>query len=436
MKMETKARPRVIAVLLAAVALPAMPAIAQEVAPPPAVPTTPAPAPVATVPVTPPPVVRTTAPTPAPVATPPAAQVTPEPEAAEAPPPEPQATRQPARPRAEARRAAPAPAVAEPVAAAPVTETPAEPAVAPVAEPIAPPLAEAPAAEPAPEAQPETGGTAWLPIAAALAVIAAAIAGLLLMRRRRRAAEDEYYEEVLYEEAPAEPAYEPAVEPAISQALAKPAPERPALRPIIDPALAAASFSPTLAPAMPVDQAAMVEEEPASEPAAPAERPWIELAMRPVRAGTSEDEAVVEFELTIENAGSVPAEDVKISTWMFSASPAQSDAERMLLEPPVDSRLAALDIEPGAGKQMEATLALPKSALAVVGSPDRRAGFRPVVVADARYPLPDGGEGRISASFEIGLQSETGELAPLHVDGAPELREDIEARLHGELERA
>ena len=119
-----------------------------------------------------------------------------------------------------------------------------------------------------------------------------------------------------------------------------------------------------------------------------------------------------------------------------SASPAQSDAERMLLEPPVDSRLAELDIEPGAGRQMEATLALPKSALAVVGSPDRRAGFRPVVVADARYPLPDGGEGRISASFEIGLQSDTGELAPLHVDGAPELREDIEARLHGELERA
>ena len=59
----------------------------------------------------------------------------------------------------------------------------------------------------------------------------------------------------------------------------------------------------------------------------------------------------------------------------------------------------------------------------------------PVVFADARYTLPDGSEGRTSASFEIGLPGD-GTLDPFPTDRASGLIESVEARLHGELERA
>jgi hypothetical protein len=57
-----------------------------------------------------------------------------------------------------------------------------------------------------------------------------------------------------------------------------------------------------------------------------------------------------------------------------------------------------------------------------------------VVVADARYRLPDGSEGRTHASFAFGLPSGDG-LAPFDADEPSGLRDDVEARLHGEPER-
>ena len=59
------------------------------------------------------------------------------------------------------------------------------------------------------------------------------------------------------------------------------------------------------------------------------------------------------------------------------------------------------------------------------------------MVAEARYRLPDGSEGRTHAAFDIGLpESEDADgLTPFPVDRASGLRENVEARLHGEPER-
>ena len=60
----------------------------------------------------------------------------------------------------------------------------------------------------------------------------------------------------------------------------------------------------------------------------------------------------------------------------------------------------------------------------------------PVVVADARYTLPDGSEGRTHAAFAVGLpEARPDDLAPFPVDRSSGLRENVEARLHGEPER-
>lgn len=423
MKHTPTAHPRAMAMLLAAVALPAFPAIAQNIEP--------LPTPVQTSPAAPPATANTATP---PAGTPPATsapivqpRVTPPPVALTTAAPEPAApveTRagRPAQRAATPRRAAesrtqviaePAPAAIT-AAALPIEEAPAPVAAAPVVEPIA-----ATPAETVP-----TNAPIWPWLAAGAALIAAI--SFLLMRRRRRA-EDElaYYAEPepVFDETvrPAESAIAPATAPVSSYASIS-----GFTRSVAEPDTPQAAISVGEAEAEDVD-AIMAEA------AAPADRPWLEFTIRPVRAGMQEDDAVVEFELTVGNTGSVPAEDVRISTWMFAAGSAQeSEMDRLLIEPPANASVSEVRIEPGAGARVEGAIALSKAELRGNGST-----VLPVVVADARYQLPGGGEGRTLASFEVGVSRIEGEgITPFAIDDPSGMHDDIAARLHGEPQRA
>jgi hypothetical protein len=166
----------------------------------------------------------------------------------------------------------------------------------------------------------------------------------------------------------------------------------------------------------------------AASSTAPDGRPWLEFLMRPVRAGTSKDATVVEFELTVGNTGTAAARDVRISTFMFAAGSAQaSEMERMLINPPADAAVTEVDIEAGDATRVEASMALPREGLS-------EESVLPVVVADARYRLPDGSEGRTLAQFEVGIPIEGG-LDPFPTERTSGLLEGVEARLRGEPER-
>jgi len=403
MKTHLTPHRRAAAWLFAAAALPLAPLAAQDPpvvnAPPPVItappPVTVAPAPPPAVRIAPPPVA---APAPAPVAT------------RAAPPPARTATRTVrtatrtiVRPRAEAapvRRPAAAPAAPAP-APAPV-------AAAPEPVPVATPAAAAPVA--APE---RTLTTLWPWLAGAALLLIAAIAVVAL--RRRRTEEEVYYDEPVYE--PAEPVVEAAPEPSFTHEA---------------PIVAAAALHQREAEPV-ADEVAIVESDAAdvealaagSEPIAG--RPWLEFLMRPLRAGTSRDDAIVQFELTVGNTGSVEAKDVRISTWMVAGGQG-TDMERSLIDPPADATVNEVDIAAGDGARVEARIALPKAGMTEP--------VLPVVVADARYTLPDGSEGRTHASFEIGRPEGEGEaLAPFPIDRSSGLSENVEARLHGEPER-
>jgi hypothetical protein len=263
---------------------------------------------------------------------------------------------------------------------------------------VAPPaVTAAPAAQPAEPAGSAIATWQWLLAAAAIAVIAIASAHLIARRRRR---EEAYYEEAVYEE----PAYEA---PAIA----------------VEPALVPAAAVAEEASVTESDRADVDALAASSEPAP--NRPWLEFLMRPVRAGTSEDETRVEFELTVGNTGSVPARDVQVSTWMVAGGEG-TDMERSLIEPPADAILSEMTIAPGDGARVDGAISLPRDGL--------HGSVLPVVVADARYRLPDGSEGRTHASFAVGLPSGDG-IAPFAADSPSGLRDDVEARLHGEPER-
>jgi hypothetical protein len=123
-------------------------------------------------------------------------------------------------------------------------------------------------------------------------------------------------------------------------------------------------------------------------------RPRLHLALRPRRAGVAADGARVEFELTVDNRGDAAAEDVRVATWMLAAG--TSEAERALIEPAERADTPPVTIEAGQSRTMEAAVALPSSEV-------RGGSILPVVVADARYRLPDGSEGHTRISYAVGV---------------------------------
>lgn len=377
MKQQSTPLARAAALLLAAAALPLTPVIAQETAPPADPPAEAAPPPDATTSIPPPeattPVQTTETVSPDPV--------TP----AEAAP----AARAPARTvtrRTTTTRTTRAPATV--IAPAPVIVTPVPETLPPVATtPLPPPVAQTPPLEVLPETPPAPVTTtvetrdsrdSLLPWLLAGLLLVGALAFFALRRRRRTDVYGDVRQEV-YEPAPV------AVAPVAAAA------------PIVTPV----------------------------DTVTPAGRPELDLAMRPVRAGVSGSDARVEFELTVGNSGPVAAEDVRISTWMLAAG--SSEAESALIVPRAHADTPAVTIGAGESRTMEASVALPTAEVA--GD-----AVLPVVVADARYRLPDGSEGRTSASFAVGVPDGE-ELAHFGIDNPSGLHEDVVAKPLGEPER-
>ena len=140
---------------------------------------------------------------------------------------------------------------------------------------------------------------------------------------------------------------------------------------------------------------------PAPEPVATREqdRPWIGLALLPVSASESGD--TIRYELHVDNAGDVAAHDVCVTSFLLNGN--SSVAEAGMIEN-VDTR----SIDVGVGDQVPITSS--------VSVPE---GVSPKILAEARYPLPGGGEGHIAARFSLNA----------HADGR------VEAELDDVLER-
>jgi hypothetical protein len=435
MKQVSPPHRRALAALVPTLALLAVPAVAQDqqtpVAPPPVVTTAPpaaapaAPAQTAPVQTAPVQTVQT-----APVEALPPPDVTPvraAPRATRAPAPARTATQ-----RTTATRMATAPVAAPPAATpapAPVAATPETPPVvtpAPVEQAATSTTAQRTATAPA-----STGFNWASPWLALIGVGLIALVGFIVMARRRRVdAYESYDEPVTYEEPVREPA--PVVpEPVIAvapiarpdaQFLRREAP-RATPAPIVVDDHEAEPVVGTGELVEPTDSD--VEALTAGNPPV-ADRPWLEMAMRPVRAGTNVDEALVEIELTVGNSGSVAADDVRISTFMFANAPAADEMERLLVERDGEG-VPSVRIKPGEGTTLEATLALPRASL--------NGSVSPVIVADARYPLPGGGEGHTAASFRISVSDDGETMTPIPTDRA-HMFDEVSAELEGVPERA
>lgn len=317
-------------------------------------------------------------------------------------------------------------------APAPAAEAPAPQPAAPVAQPAAQPapVAAVPETAPAPtqadtaastitttEATPRQNSL-WPWLLGGALIVAGIIAALLF---RRRTEYDEVYEE------PYEPAYvaEPA---AVADPVFAPRHE-PEVAPVIAPMVTAEELAEpvTIAEDAEIVKADSDDVADLTAAAPHSKRPWLEFGMRPIRAGTSSDEALVELELTVANSGDMPAKDVRISTFLLKEGEA-GEMERLLTEH--ENSVPPVTIEAGEGTRVDATLALRKDEVQANG-----ANFSPVVVADARYTMADGTEGRTSATFRVGLWNDGDGIEPIGI-GRPQMHDNVAAELEGVPEHA
>lgn len=120
-------------------------------------------------------------------------------------------------------------------------------------------------------------------------------------------------------------------------------------------------------------------------------RPWIRLTLQPTHAQRSGDRQTVDYNLIVENDGQIPAHDVRVSSFLTGAKGTSKAAGLGIGQ----AETHHIDVEPGAS-------------VPLAGKVTVRDGSKPKIVADARYLLPDGGEGHIAARFGIDMSTPSG----------------------------
>ncbi len=160
---------------------------------------------------------------------------------------------------------------------------------------------------------------------------------------------------------------------------------------------------------------------PPPSPAPPEQRPWIEFAFRPARAAATAAQATVHYELTVRNTGDAAAEAVLIRSGLFSAG-ATEDAELFAFcrgEIEGEYVIEPLDIPRGAEVVLHAVASLPRDAVRAL-TVEGRALFIPMVAFSAHYSW-QGQHGHTANSYLVGRETAPPpqKMAPLRLDLGP-----------------
>jgi hypothetical protein len=166
-------------------------------------------------------------------------------------------------------------------------------------------------------------------------------------------------------------------------------------------------------------------------PAIPAERAWIELELRPRRAGLNMLTATADVDVLVRNRGSADAVNVRLDARLTSAR-ADQDAELGQIFADTRGRTAAspFTLAHGSERVVRAVVTLPREAINVLTAAQRPM-FVPVVTLNARYALGSAGEGQTAQAFALGIErAGAAKLAPFWLDAPSRMFEAVAARPH------
>lgn len=203
----------------------------------------------------------------------------------------------------------------------------------------------------------------------------------------------------------------------------------------IAPAIAASDLA-SLPPTPTAPPSGEEHEAPTAVTPAPAIRPAVELDFIVQRAGIRDGHAAVEFGIAIRNTGQATARAVSIQVRLTTAGPGQDAALAALHAQPIDRPMVApFALEPGADAEFSATAVLPAeqiNRLSMAGRPM----FVPVIVLAASYRWEGGGVAELGVDYLLGVERPgQARLAPLWLDGMPEMVSGIGMRLHGPVRK-
>jgi hypothetical protein len=157
-------------------------------------------------------------------------------------------------------------------------------------------------------------------------------------------------------------------------------------------------------------------------------RPWLDLDFQPGRCVITDDQATIEFSLSVLNSGSSPARDVLIEACMFNAGPVQDQQIAAFFENPVAKGERLPQIPPLKKVTLKSAVTLPRDQVVEFEVAGRKL-FVPLIGFSALYRWGSG-EGQTSMSYLTGLDTKSEKMGPFRLDLGPRIFRTLAAREH------
>ncbi len=157
-------------------------------------------------------------------------------------------------------------------------------------------------------------------------------------------------------------------------------------------------------------------------------RPWLELEFTPERGVIDHEKAMIGFELSVYNSGSVPARNVLLLAALINGGPMQEQQIRLFFDNPGagDDRIPV--IPPLQRVTLNTRVVLAREQIRPIEVEGRQL-FVPMVAFNAIYGW-SGGTGQTSASYLVGKQTSGEKLAPFRLDLGSRIFRNLAAREH------
>lgn len=157
-------------------------------------------------------------------------------------------------------------------------------------------------------------------------------------------------------------------------------------------------------------------------------RPDLDIQLLPERAVVDEQGATIEFQVAVRNNGSAPARDVKVEACMVNAGPAQDQELGAFFAHPDGKGSPIGQIPPMSEVTLKSAVRLPLEHMRQFEIAGRKL-FVPIVGLNAVYRGP-AGTAQTSASYLVGRDGNGEKMAPFRLDLGPRIFRGLGARQH------
>jgi hypothetical protein len=154
-------------------------------------------------------------------------------------------------------------------------------------------------------------------------------------------------------------------------------------------------------------------------------RPWVEVAMNPLRCIVEDAHVTFEFELELFNSGTAVARDILVEAMAFNAGPTQEQDIGMFFAKPAGEGDRIEGIPPLQRMTLKTQVVAPRENVQVLEAGGRQV-FVPLLAFNALYGW-NGREGQTSVSYLLGRDTKSDKMAPFRLDLGPRLFRDVGA---------